>query len=146
MPPVSLEKKVNGGEYGKIPLQTLEQSLPNLTFLQNTSSPPKSRENKNPVLEDSESRQSAPSTKRGKRYKSLMERKQTQKYHIKLVKSGCTEQPSFPTATAVFLGMKNSERCYVLPSLMTAGLRTYPHPPFSRNFPVFRFIIRPGVW
>ena len=47
------KKKVKGGEYGKIPLQTLEQSLSNLTFSQTTRSPPKSRENKNPVLEDS---------------------------------------------------------------------------------------------
>ena len=27
-----------------------------------------------------------------------------------------------------------------------AGLRTYPHPPFWRNFPSYKSIIKPGVW
>lgn len=27
-----------------------------------------------------------------------------------------------------------------------AGLRTYPHPPFCRNLPSYKSIIRPGVW
>ena len=33
-----------------------------------------------------------------------------------------------------------------LPSLMTEGFKTYPQPPFSRNLPSLKFIIRPGVW
>lgn len=27
-----------------------------------------------------------------------------------------------------------------------AGLRTYPHPPFWRNLPSYKSIIKPGVW
>ena len=42
--------------------------------------------------------------------------------------------------------MNVKKKILQVPSLMTAGFNTYPHPPFSRNFPVFRFIIMPGVW